>query len=141
MQEIRESYVPNGKTMQNNNRAEKLAKAVASSVKCRFDEALRRVRTKLEYSPNQPDHILIKRAIYHYEREGPVETENPRPSISSEVVGTILLILFVVVAIPFAALLALRQLGVPIELSFPSFCSIILFWVMAILLAYLASSK
>lgn len=55
-------------------REERLARRVARSVGCLPVDALAAVRREIEYSPNQTDDTLVKRAVYHYRQEMPERT-------------------------------------------------------------------
>lgn len=55
-------------------REERLARRLAKTVGCSPAQAAPAVRTEIEYSPNQPDDTLFKRALYHYRQNQPEKT-------------------------------------------------------------------
>lgn len=57
-----------------NEREERLANAVARKVGCSPGAALGAVRQELEHAPGQPDEVLTKRAVYHYQQAIPERT-------------------------------------------------------------------
>jgi hypothetical protein len=54
-----------------NPQEERLTRKVVQTLGCSLDQALSAVRKEMEFSPDQPDEILLKRAIYHCRRELP----------------------------------------------------------------------
>ncbi|MBI2807244.1 MAG: hypothetical protein HYX68_19855 [Planctomycetes bacterium] len=55
-----------------NEREERLTRAMARIVGCSLKQALPAVRKELDIAPGQTDDTLIKRAAYHYRQDQPV---------------------------------------------------------------------